>query len=150
MHETLTAPAAVELRETDGGPVLHGVLLTEGRAASGRRLELFAPGAAVWPAEGVEIRTVHLGPTEAVAVPVRHGAEIRVAVPATPALVSAVRAGRNQMSVEFFPLMETRTASGVREVEHALITGATVTDRAEYTQTRAELRDRRRKVALWL
>ena len=134
----------VELRETDGGPVMHGVLLTEGRAASGRRRELFAPGAVVWPESGIEIRTVHLGRTEAVAVPVRQGAEIHVSVPATPALAAAVRAGKDQMSVEFHAVTETRTASGIREIERAIVTGAIVTDIPEYQQTRAELRERRR------
>ena len=145
-----TRTCKIELRETDGGPTLHAVILTEGRAArGGRRAELFAPGAVIWPPGGIEIRTVHLGPTEAVAIPVRQGAEIRVSTPATPALAAAVRAGRDRMSVEFHALTETRTASGVREIERAVITGATVTSIPEYTQTRAELRTRR-KVALWL
>ncbi len=134
----------VELRESHAGPTLHGVLLTEGRAAAGRRLELFAVGSVVWPAEGVEIRTRHLGPTEAVGVPVRQGAEIHVSVKATPALTAAVRAGKDQMSVEFHSLLETRTASGVREIERAILTGATVTEIPEYTQTAAELRTRKR------
>ena len=85
-------PALIELRETDGGPTLHAVILTEGRAArGGRRAELFAPGAVIWPPDGIEIRTVHLGPTQARAVPVRQGAEIHVSAPATPALAAAVR-----------------------------------------------------------
>lgn len=134
----------VELRESDAGPQLHGILLTEGRAAAGPRLELFAPGAVVWPAEGVEIRTRHLGPTEAVGVPVRQGAQIHVSVKATPALAAAVRSGKDSMSVEFHALQENRTASGVREIERAFVTGATVTDVPEYEQTAAEVRERKR------
>ena len=136
--------------ETDGGPTLHAVILTEGRAArGGRRAELFAPGAVIWPPDGIEIRTVHLGPTQARAVPVRQGAEIHVSAPATPALAAAVKSGKDRMSVEFHALAETRTASGVREIEQAVITGATVTTIPEYAQTRAELRERKR-VRLWL
>ena len=38
--ESLCAP--IELRESEGGPMLHGVLIQEGRAASARA-EVFAP-----------------------------------------------------------------------------------------------------------
>ena len=118
-----TRTCTLELRETDSGPTLHGVILTEGRAARGdRRAELFAPGAVIWPPDGIELRTVHLGRTEATAVPVRQGSEIHVSTPATPALAAAVRAGKDQMSCEFHALAETRTASGVREIERAVIT----------------------------
>ena len=151
MRSENTRTCKLELRETDSGPTLHGVILTEGRAArGGRRAELFAPGAVIWPWDGIEIRTVHLGPTEARAVPVRQGSEIHVSTQATPALAAAIRAGKDRMSVEFHALAETRTASGVREIEQAVITGATVTSIPEYEQTRAELRTQRRKVALWL
>ena len=108
---------AVELRDSESGPVLHGVILQEGRAGR-RRRELFAPGSVAWPPEGIAIRTAHLGPTEATAIPTREPTgEIRISAPATPAIVAAVKAGRNRMSVEFAPLRETRTESGIREIE---------------------------------
>ena len=139
--DALTVP--IELRESASGPVLHGVILQEGRAGS-ERAELFAPGAVTWPAEGIAIRTAHRGPSEAVAIPKRHASgEIRIAVQATPAIVAAVESGRNRMSVEFAALRENRTASGVREIERAFVDGAALTDSPEYTQTAAELRELR-------
>ena len=42
----------VEVREAERAgyePTLRGVMLTEGRAASGGRAEVFAPGSVSWP-----------------------------------------------------------------------------------------------------
>ena len=140
----------VEVRESEGGPRLHGVILQEGRAAQGGRAELFAPGSVTWPERGIEIRTRHLGPAEATATPVRQpNGELRIAVRATPGIVAAVRAGKDAMSVEFVSTREVRTAGGIREIQRALVDGATLTDDPEYQQTAAELRTRR-KVATWL
>ncbi len=147
MADTLTCN--VELRESDAGPVLHGVILQEGRAAAGGRAELFAPGAVTWPAAGIAIRTEHRGRAEVQAVPERSPlGEIRISAPATPAIVQAVRAGKTGMSVEFYPVRETRTAGGVREIQLALVDAAALTDDPEYQQTAAELRSRRPR--LWL
>ena len=58
--ESLCAP--IELRESEGGPVLHGVLIQEGRAASARA-EVFAP-LVVWFGRvpgGIAVRAEHLG-----------------------------------------------------------------------------------------
>lgn len=144
----------VEVRESEGdGPRLHGVIIQEGRAAAGGRAEVFAPGSIVWPERGIEIRTAHLGRAEAVAMPTRQpNGEIRIAVKATPAIVQAVRSGRDAMSVEFNAIREHRTAGGVREIERAFVDGAALTTpgKSEYEQTAAELRDRKRKVAVWL
>lgn len=142
----------VEIREAEGdGPRLHGVILQEGRAATGGRAELFAPGAVTWPENGIEIRTTHLGRAEARAMPSRApNGEIRIAVQATPAIRAAVQVGKDAMSVEFFALREQRTAGGVREIQRALVDGATLTDDPEYSQTAAELRTRRRKMIPWL
>lgn len=143
MTERLTVP--VECRASDTGPRLRGVILTEGRAAAGGRAELFAPGAAVWPAEGIGVGTKHLGVVETRAVPVREGNEIRVDAEATPAIFKAVSDGARFMSVEFHPLVEQRTTAGVREVLSALVVGAIVTNDPEYAQTAAEVRTRRRR-----
>ena len=136
-----TLRSTVEIRESESGPTLHATVLQEGRAARGGRAELFAPGSVVWPADGIEIRTRHLGPAEARAVPVRQpNGEIRISVPASPAMVQAVSEGRDAMSVEFHALREIRTAGGVREIERALVDGASLTDDPEYSQTAAEVR----------
>ena len=41
----------VEIRESG---MLHATILTEGRAASGGRREVFVPGSVSWPAEAYE------------------------------------------------------------------------------------------------
>ena len=49
----------VEVRESDKPgyePTLRGVMLQEGRAASGGRAEVFTPGSVEWPSEGVVVR----------------------------------------------------------------------------------------------
>ena len=130
----------MECRASDSGPKLRGVILTEGRAASGVRAELFAPGAVTWPHDGIGIGIAHLAPPETRAVPVRDGNEIRVEAPATPAIFAAVEAGARYMSLEFYPLAETRTAAGIREITSAVMTGAVVTNDPEYMQTSAEVR----------
>ena len=130
----------IECRASASGPKLHGVLLTEGRAASGGRAELFIPGAVDWPAAGIAIRREHLGAVETRAVPVRDGNEIRIEAEATPPLFAAVQGGAKHMSVEFHALAEQRTVAGVREILSALVTGAIVTSDPEYQQTAAEIR----------
>ena len=140
----LTVP--VELRASAAGPMLRGVILTEGRAASGGRAELFTPGAVRWPADGIAIRLVHLGPAETRAVPTRGpGGEIRISTRATPSIFRAVSDGARYMSVEFHALDERTTPAGVREIRSALVTGAIVTDDPEYDSTAAELRQRGRR-----
>ncbi|MCY4057583.1 MAG: hypothetical protein OXG44_06250 [Gammaproteobacteria bacterium] len=142
---------AIEIREAEDGPRLHGVILQEGRAAAGGRAEVFAPGSVIWPDSGIEIRTKHLQPSEVRAMPVRQpDGRIAVAVKATPEIVSAVRGGRSSMSVEFEALREVRTAGGVREIQRAYVDAAALTmpSRAEYSQTAAEVRSRR--PAVWL
>ena len=130
----------IECRASTGGPKLHGILITEGRAATGGRAELFVPGAVDWPAAGIAIRSVHLGAVETRAVPSRNGNAIHIEADATPALFAAVLAGAKYMNVEFHALAEQRTVAGVREVLSALVTGAIVTDNPEYEQTAAEVR----------
>ena len=132
---------SVECRASEDGPMLHGVILTEGRAARGGRAEVFAPGSLTWRADGIGINTKHLAVPEVRAVPVREGNEIRISAKATPAIFTAVNSGKRYMSVEFHPVNETRTAGGIREIELALLTAATLTDDPEYHQTSAEVRE---------
>ena len=130
---------AVEVREKKG--TLRGVILQEGRAASGGRAEVFAPGSVTWPAEGVAIRAEHRGDTETRAMPTRDDrGRIRIRAKATDAIRAAVRAGKTYMSVEFISLSERRTAGGVREILRALVEGAALVDSPEYDTTAAEVR----------
>ena len=138
MTDRLTIP--VECRSSASGPMLHGLILTEGRAARGGRAELFTVGSACWPEGGVDVLLEHHGQPAGRAIPTREGAEIRISAPATPAIFSAVQAGQRFMSVEFHAVAETRTIGGVREIERALLTGACLTDDPEYHQTSAEVR----------
>ena len=144
--ETLNCP--VEVRESETGPMLHGVLIQEGRAAS-VRAEIFAPFSLVWGSEGVAIRATHLGAEDSRAIPTRSpNGEIRIAAPASAAIVAAFNEGRRFLSIEFHALKETRSKSGVREIQQAFLPGAALTSTPEYLQTGAELRSKRRRV--WL
>ncbi len=149
MSERLTF--AVECRSSEDGPMLHGVILQEGRAAAGGRAEVFAPGALVWPNDGIGILTEHRGAVEARAVPTREpNGEIRISTPATPMIVRAVdQDGKRHMSVEFHTVRENRTAAGVREIERALVDAAALVRSPEYSQTSAEVRERP-EVRVWL
>ena len=74
-----TLHCSVEVRESASGPMLHGVLIQEGRAASVRP-EVFAPGSLVWASDGVAIRAKHLGVEDSRAIPTREAnGEIRIA-----------------------------------------------------------------------
>ncbi len=109
--------------------MLRGVILTEGRAASGGRAELFAPGSVVWPSDGIGILTEH-----------RATGEIRVEARATDAIRRAVDvAGRRYMSVEFHAQEERTTAGGVREVLRAMVDAAALVCSPEYDVTSAEI-----------
>lgn len=145
---TLRAP--VEIRTAGSVPRLRGTILQEGRAAAGGRAEVFAPGSVVWPESGVGIQTEHYGPIETRAVPVREpDGRLVVDTVATSKMVEAVAAGKRFLSVEFYPTAETRTKGGVREVRRALVDSAALTDDPEYTQAKAEIRERKGR-RLWL
>ncbi len=131
--------------------MLHGVILTEGRAASGGRAELFAPGAVDWPAGGIRILAEHRGAELGRAVPTREpNGAIRIETRATDPIRRAVDVdGKRFMSIEFHALEERTTPAGVREVLHALVDAAALTSSPEYDTTTAEVR-KRREVRLWL
>ena len=144
--ESLCAP--VELREAEDGPMLHGVLIQEGRAASARA-EVFAPLSLVWASDGIAIRAKHLGAEDSRAIPTREtNGEIRIAAPASAAIVSAYNEGRRFLSIEFHSVQETRSAAGVREIQQAFLPGVAMVRSPEYAQARAEVRSRQRRV--WL
>lgn len=140
---------AVEVRE-EGGE-LHGVILQEGRAASGGRAEVFAPGSVSWPAEGVGILTEHRGEAETRAFPHRDAmGRISIRARATDAIKQAISAGKRYMSVEFKALDERRTKGGVREVLRAYVDAAALVANPEYDSTEAEVRQRDRRRRAWL
>ena len=131
----------VELR--DAGRTLHGTLLQEGRAASGGRAEVFAPGSVEWPSTGVGILLGHRERPEVQAMPSRESdGRIVVQAPATPAIREAVEGGRKWMSVEFHALEERLTKGGVREIQRALVPDAALVADPEYDVTSAEVRRR--------
>ena len=126
--------------------MLHGVLIQEGRAASSRP-EVFAPGSLVWASTGIALRAKHLGVEDSRAIPKREAnGEIRISTPASAAIVAAFNEGRRFLSIEFHSLKETRSASGVREVQQAFLPGAALVADPEYGQARAEVRSTRRRV----
>ena len=133
----------VEIRQAEGGPLLFGTILQEGRAATGGRAEVFAPGAAEWPSEGVGILLAHRQAPETRAFPKREGdGRITIATPASPAIREAVEGGRRFMSVEFHALQERTTRGGVREIQRAYIPDVALVAEPEYDSTLAEVRQR--------
>ena len=133
----------VEIREAEGGPQLRGLMLTEGRAASGGRAEVHAPGSVTWPQDGIRIQLAHRQPAVAHAIPVREDlGRITIATPATPEIRAAVEGGRDRMSVEFHSLRERTTRGGVREVLRSLVEGVALVSVPEYDTTLAEVRQR--------
>ena len=146
MQETLHCQ--IEIREVKDGPMLHGILIQEGRAASARA-EVFAPGSLQWSAEGIALRAKHLGVEDSRAIPTRDSdGSIRIAAPASAAIVAAFNEGRRFLSIEFHALQETRSKSGVREIQSAFLPGAALVSDPEYVQATAEVRSSRRRV--WL
>ena len=148
MPETLHCP--VEIREANGGPTLHGVLIQEGRAASARA-EVFAPLSLVWASNGIALRAKHLGAEDSRAIPTREAnGEIRIEAPASAAIVAAFNEGRRHLSIEFHALQETKSKSGVREIQQAFLPAAALVSDPEYTQATAEVRARSRRKKIWL
>ena len=139
----------LELRESDDGEHLVGVVVQEGRAGTARK-ELFTPQSLTWPAEGIPVRSEHLKGEVGRAVPTRHpGGEIRIRLKATPEIRSAYQAGKKFLSAEFFALRESRSA-GIREIESALLSGAAMVSDPEYRQATAEIRMKPRRLSKWL
>ncbi len=140
----------VEIREKGGE--LHGVILQEGRAASGGRREVFAPNSVTWPSDGIAILTEHRGRPETRAFPHRAAnGELRIRAKATDAIRAAIQSGKRYMSVEFNSIEERTTSGGVREVLRAMVDAAALVSDPEYDSTAAEVRRRdaaRRRI--WL
>ena len=148
MLEPLQYAVPVELRESDGVPMLRGTVLQEGRAAQGGRAESFSPLSVVWPSTGIALLAEHRGAVLAHAVPVRDAdGSLRIETPATPAILEAY-ATRKFFSVEFHAISEVRTAGGVREITRALMESAAMVSDPEYVQAVSEVRSKRMR--FWL
>ena len=143
----------VEVREADTPgyePTLRGVMLQEGRAASGGRREVFTPGSVSWPHDGVEVLTEHRGQSEVRGQVVRErDGRLRITARATEGIREAVKAGKRFMSVEFQAVEERTTQGGVREILKALVSAAALVVSPEYDVTTAEVRKREPR-RLWL
>ena len=143
----------VEVREASRPgyePTLHGTMIQEGRAASGGRRELFAPGSIEWPSEGVAVLAEHRGRMETRGQVIRRrDGRLTLTARATDAIRRAVEAGKRFMSVEFRALEERTTKGGVREVLRAFVDAAALVAAPEYDTTAAEVRSKRRR-RVWL
>ena len=149
MQEPLQYVVPVELRESDGGPMLRGTVLQEGRAAQGGRAESFSPLSVVWPSDGIALLSEHRGAELARAVPTRDAdGSLRIETPATQPILEAYET-RKFFSVEFHAISEVRTKGGVREITRALVDAAALVSSPEYSQATAEIRDRNRR-KVWL
>ena len=130
-------------READS---LRGVMIQEGRAASGGRAELFTPDSIMWPAEGVEILLEHRGKVAATVIPQRAAnGEIRFSTPLSPDILATWEGGKRHLSIEFVALAERRVKAGIREVSKALVRAAALVSAPEYDSAVAEVRDKKRR-----
>lgn len=145
----------VEVRESRGRKRLSGTMVTEGRAASGGRREVFAPGSVSWPVEGVGVSVGHYAAVEIRAQAMRQrDGKITLSGDATDAVERAIEGGARYMSVEFVTIRERTTKGGVREILEAFVPRAALVRNPEYDTTAAEVRNRPQRAdqrrARWL
>ena len=145
----------VEIRESDKSgyePSLRGVMLQEGRAASGgpeRGLHAWVRVLAF--IDGVAILTEHRGKVEARGQVVRErDGRLTLTARATEGIREAVGAGKRFMSVEFKSIEERTTKGGVRELLRAVVDAAALVSSPEYDSTLAEVRKSESRRRLWL
>ena len=128
----------IELRQN--GREFVGIILQEGRAATGGRAELFSNGSVEWPADGIDILPEHRAESEVKVIPERQDdGRISIRARATDALRRAYAEGRKYLSVEFHALREVRTQGGVREIQKAMVVSAAMVKNPEYNMAVAEL-----------
>ena len=147
MKDTFVVPVEYREDETREGPGrIVGTILETGRVA-GDRQEIFVPGSPIFPSTGVELRRGHRGEAVLTFDPIVDGSKIKIdaRLPDTQLgrqVATEVRSGqRAALSIEFIPLIETRTM-GVRELRSALIQAAALVPLGSYGQARAEVRER--------
>lgn len=149
MSDRFLVPVECRAADYDAPGRLTGTILEVGRIASDRR-EVFAPGAPIFPAGGVELFRGHRGESVMHFDPIVDGAAIKIdaALPDSELgrlVATEVRSGaRAALSVEFVALEEARV-SGVRELRAALVRGAALVAAGSYSQARAEVRERARR-----
>ena len=140
----------IEIRASDDGEHLNGVIVQEGRVGSVRK-EIFSPNSLTWPSEGIPLRAVHLQGEVGRVVPTRHpGGEIRIRLKSTPEIRAAFESGKKFLSAEFFALKESRAAGNIREILSALLAGAAMVTSPEYAQATAEIRTKTKRLPSWL
>ena len=141
----------VKLRESKGVRRLELTVLQEGRASAASRRELFVMGSLSWPDGGVHIRSVHLGTSLGRAHPSRRpDGSIEISTPANDAMVKAIeQEGKTGASIEFVPIRERRTRSGVTEYLRAWFDGVALVTTPEFSQGKARIRSRRERSSLW-
>ena len=131
--------AELELRQE--GRELVGVIVQEGRAATGGRAELFSPNSVTWPADGIDILPEHRAAGEVKVIPEREDdGRISIRAAATDALRRAYAEGRKYLSVEFHAVSAVHTRGGVREIQKALVLAAAMVKTPEYNMAVAEIR----------
>ena len=101
--------------------------------------------------EGVAVRVGHGSPVEVRGMPVRRpDGRIQISARATARIIEAVNSGNRGASVEFYALREARNGAGVREIQRALVEGVAIVKSPEYSQGKAELRNRKGRRRVWL
>ena len=140
-RESELAVVDVPLELRSDGSELHGVLIAEGRASSGGRSELFAPGSVEWFPDGVAILPEHRGAVETRVIPERQSdGSITFSAKLTDGMRRAWEAGRRWMSVEFRALSERTVKGGIREVQRALVVNGAMVSNPEYDVATTEIR----------
>ncbi len=152
---------SIELRAERTSPGrVQGVLIEMGRVAGDRR-EVFTPGSARFPTNGLRLLSEHRGRMVGRFEPIVDGSEIRIdyQLPDSElgrSVAAEIRSGRKRgLSVEFYATEEAQV-QGVREVRGALIDAAAVVESPAYVQARGvEVRQqddaaRLRRVVQWL
>ena len=152
MKRELRAKVAVlEQRGTVGRIV--GTIIEEGRVASDRS-EVFTSGSVKFPHAGIQLLRGHGGDEVLTFIPKHEGAQIRIdeQLPDTALgrrVATEVRSGaRSSLSVEFHSLEEGEV-SNVREVRSALVEAVALVEAGSYLQSRAEVRQRKRRRHRW-
>ena len=157
MNDELFIEVRFEDDETRASPgLLVGTLMTYEERA-GDRPELFADGSLEWRENGIIVNEQHNRAAPILrAVPFLEGREVRIRQPfpntqrgrdAATNLREGVFTG---LSVEF-AVMSEGLRGPLREIRKALLTGAALVDRASYSTSTAEVRQRTgRRRRMWL
>ena len=154
--ESYSVSGVVEVREATGSPGrITGVLLPAGRVAADRK-ELFVGSGITTPSAGIRLLPEHRSTTSIMEFdPIRDpDGSLRIdhRLPDSPEGRSAAQGIRNgtkaRMSIEFHSI-SSKIVSGVREVRQSLVEAVALVGEGSYSQTRAEVRVKRKRVRSW-